>query len=215
MSRPTRAAILTVTALITAGALSACSNDQGEMEGMDHSSSTQESSTPADGTDTEAAADFNDADVMFAQMMIPHHEQAIEMSDILLANPAAAPEVIELAEQIKQAQAPEIETLNSWLTAWGVDAGSEMDHGAMGHGDGMMTEEDLAQLAEAEDESVNLLFLDQMLMHHQGAVTMAQDQVDNGQNADAIALAEDIIQTQEAEIVTMQQQLADLTDALA
>lgn len=217
MSSTTRAASLAATALIAAVALTACSNDENTMEGMDHGS-TQESSTPTESTDStsaDPAADFNDADVMFAQMMIPHHEQAIEMADILLANPSAGSEVVELAEQIKQAQAPEIETLNTWLTAWGADAEGQMDHGDMGHGDGMMTEEDLTQLAEAEGPSLDLLFLDQMLMHHKGAVDMAQDEVDNGQNPDAVALAQQIIETQEAEIATMEQQLANLTDANA
>lgn len=203
MTRPTRAAILASAALLSALTLTACSNDDsGDMEGMDHGN--DQSSTTAD-------ADFNDADVMFAQMMLPHHEQAIEMSDILLANEAAMPEVADLAQQIKDAQGPEIDTLNSWLTEWGADpTGGEMDHGDMGDS-GMMSEEDLANL-EAAGPEVNRIFLEQMIMHHEGAIAMAQDQVDNGQDPDAIALAEDIITTQEAEITTMSSMLGTLND---
>lgn len=220
MSRPTRAALLATSALIGALALTACGNDDGSMEGMDHGST--ESSTPAESASpTESAespaldpdANANDADVMFAQGMIPHHEQAIEMVDIALANPSITPEVAELAEQIKAAQTPEIDTLNGWLQTWGVDS-SQMDHGSMDHG-GMMTEQDLADLEAAEGPAVNLMFLDQMIVHHEGAVAMAQDEVDNGQNPDALALAQQIIDTQQAEIDTMQQQLANFTDANA
>ena len=205
MARPTRATFLAASVLLGALALSACGNgngngnDPGSMEGMDHGDSQSTTSTEPD-----PAADFNDADVMFAQMMIPHHEQAIEMSDIVLAHPDVMPEVSDLAQQIKDAQQPEIETLNGWLAEWGAEpAEGEMDHGSMGHDSGMMSEEDLAALEAASGDELNRLFLEQMTMHHEGAVAMAQDQVDNGQNPDAIALAEEIITTQEEEITTM------------
>ena len=206
MTRSTRAAMLATGALLGALTLAACSNDDpGDMEGMDHG--TDQSSTSA-----EAAADFNDADVMFAQMMLPHHEQAIEMSDIVLAHEYVSPEVADLAQQIKDAQQPEIDTLTGWLTEWGADPAEEMDHGDMSTDSGMMSEEDLAQLASAEGPEVNRLFLEQMIMHHEGAIAMAQDQVDNGQNPDAVAMAEDIIATQEAEIATMGSILGTLND---
>lgn len=209
MARPTRAAILATGALLGALTLAACSNDDdpGDMEGMDHG--TDQSSTSADA---DPEADFNEADVMFAQMMIPHHEQAIEMSDIVLANPDVSPEVADLAQQIKDAQEPEIETLTSWLTEWGSDPAEEMDHGDMSTDSGMMSEEDLANLESATGAEVNRLFLEQMIMHHEGAVAMAQDQVDNGQNPDAVALAEDIVTTQEAEIATMGSIMGTLND---
>ena len=210
MARPTRAAILATSALLGALTLAACSNDNdpGDMDGMDHGSEQSTSAEAADPT-----AEVNDADVMFAQMMIPHHEQAIEMSDIVLANPDVMPEVADLAQQIKDAQEPEIQTLTGWLTQWGEDpAEGGMDHGDMGHDSGMMTEEDLANLEAASGQEVNRLFLEQMIMHHEGAVAMAQDQIDNGQNPDAITLAEDIIATQEEEIATMAGLMGTLND---
>ena len=93
-----------MTAVIAAAlALAACSND------ADHAGMPMGNSS---------AGDFNQADVMFAQMMIPHHQQAIDMSDIILAKEGVHPEVTALAEQIKAAQQPEIDTMNRWLSAW-------------------------------------------------------------------------------------------------
>lgn len=201
MARHTRTAVLATGALLAAVTLAACSND--DPTGTDNST---------DRSTSSIAADVNQADVMFAQMMIPHHQQAIEMSDILLANDAAMTEVATLAEEIKAAQGPEIDTLNGWLTEWGVDSSAPMDHGDMSSDSGMMSEEDLAALESATGAEVNRLFLEQMIMHHEGAIAMAQQQVDNGQNADAIALAEDIIATQEAEIATMGSILGTLSD---
>lgn len=209
--RPTRAAILAAGALLGALTLAACSNDDpDETEGMDHT--TDQSSTSAESSET--AADFNDADVMFAQMMIPHHQQAIEMSEIVLASEGLMPEVADLAQQIMDAQGPEIDTLTIWLTEWGADpaGGEEMDHGDMSTDSGMMSEEDLANLEAAAGPEVNRLFLEQMIMHHDGAIAMAQDQVSNGQNPEAIALAEEIIATQEEEIATMGSIMGTLND---
>lgn len=202
MKRTNRTAARTAAVLLSALALTGCSNDN---DGTDRSSDSAQTE--------ESTADFNEADVSFAQMMIPHHEQAIEMSDIVLANDAVTTEVAELAEQIKAAQQPEIETLNGWLTEWGAEAEAEMDHGDMGHDDGMMTQEDLEALESSPGALVNVMYLEQMIAHHEGAVTMAQDQVEDGQNPDAVALAQDIITTQQAEITTMQQHLVGLTDA--
>lgn len=190
--------------------LAACGdNDSGDAKAPMPGHSMSASASPSDGG---SQAQHNEQDVMFAQMMIPHHQQAIEMSDILLANDGAMPEVASLAEEIKDAQAPEIDTLTSWLTEWGADPAEEMDHGDMSTDSGMMSEEDLANLESATGPEVNRLFLEQMIMHHEGAIAMAQDQVDNGQNPDAIALAENIIATQEEEIATMGSILGTLND---
>lgn len=98
-----------------------------------------------DNGSSEQAADANDADVMFASMVIVHHQQAIQMSDIVLAKDGVHHEVVELAEAIKTAQGPEIEQLQGWLDDWGVDPdGGHLD--GMDRGDGIMTEDDLATL---------------------------------------------------------------------
>jgi uncharacterized protein (DUF305 family) len=195
----TRKIAIASTALAAALVLAGCSNagsDDG-MAGMDHGNSSSPS-------ESASSADFNDSDTMFASAMVMHHEQAIEMSDVLLEKEGVNEEVAALAEKIKAAQEPEIETMNSWLADWGVKGMEGMDHG------GMMSEEDMAALEAATGAEASSLFLEQMIEHHQGAVDMAQDEVDNGQNSDAVELAEKIVTDQTEEIVTMQELLASL-----
>lgn len=151
------------------------------------------------------------ADVMFVQMMIPHHEQAIEMSDMLLAKDGIDPEVAALAQQIKDAQAPEIELMTGWLEEWGMPSHPDMDDmGGMDHGDGMMSQSDMDALKAAQGDEASRLFLEQMIEHHAGAVDMAEDVVDDGSDPDVRALAETIIQTQTAEIEQMERMLGQL-----
>lgn len=151
----------------------------------------------------------NMADVMFVQMMIPHHEGAIEMSDILLATSGIDPEIAELAEEIKAAQGPEIEQMRAWLDDWGMpemnaDGGMDgMDHGGM---DGM-TEEDLESLEAASGPEAEKLFLELMIVHHEGAIEMAEDVLDDGEHTGVRELAENIIVSQAAEIERMRSML--------
>ncbi len=182
-NRIAAAAALTLTATL---ALSACAPAAGDA----HSGHT-------------LTATADSADAMFAAMMIPHHEQAVEMSDVLLAKSDATPEVTELARAIKAAQAPEIAKMRGWLKAWCADANTPMDHGM----DGMMTEGDLAALKEAPGAEASRLFLTQMIAHHEGAVAMAKTEIAQGKNADAVALAESVVATQQAEIDRMKQLL--------
>ncbi|MEO9249365.1 DUF305 domain-containing protein [Citricoccus nitrophenolicus] len=173
-------------------------------------------SATATGSAEEISAEHNDADVMFAQMMLPHHEQAVEMSEMLLAKDDIPAEVADFAQQVIDAQGPEIERMNAMLTAWdaepmadmeGMEGMEGMDHGGMS---GMMSEEDMAALEEAQGAEAARLYLEQMTAHHEGAVDMAQDQVDNGQNPQAVQLAEQVIDAQEAEIAEMEQMLGNL-----
>lgn len=149
------------------------------------------------------------ADVMFVQMMIPHHEQAIEMADLVLETPGIDPAVIELATEIKAAQGPEIEQMKQWLDDWGMPS---MPGGHGGHGgmDGMLSEEELQRLDDAEGDEATRLFLEGMIEHHEGAIDMADDVIDDGENADVRALAEVIMTTQQAEIDLMRDLLAPL-----
>ncbi|ANZ27896.1 MULTISPECIES: DUF305 domain-containing protein [Rhodococcus] len=101
-------------AVAAALTLAACSDS-----GNDQASQASPSATATTSASAETAADHNQADVTFAQQMIPHHSQAIEMSDVILAKEGIDPRVTELAQQIKAAQGPEIEQLQSWLTDWG------------------------------------------------------------------------------------------------
>jgi uncharacterized protein (DUF305 family) len=147
--------------------------------------------------------------------MLPHHEQAIEMSDMLLAKRDIDPRVVSLANEIKAAQGPEIEQMQGWLTEWGVPTmaphtgmpGHDMGH--MG-GHGMMSEQDMAALKDAQGVEASKLFLNQMIQHHEGAITMSQTEVDNGQFAPAVEMARSIIESQQKEIDTMRQILNSL-----
>lgn len=151
---------------------------------------------------TSPSAQVNAADEMFVMMMIPHHEQAVEMSDTILGKDGIDDQVQALAQQIKDAQAPEIELMQSWLTSWGMSASGDMS--GMGHGDGMMSDGDMAALEAADGAEAARLFLEQMIVHHEGAIEMAQTELDAGANEEVIALAQTILEAQAAEIATMQ-----------
>lgn len=202
-------------------ALSACSNSpqsEQDMSSMTTSAVATPSSSASPSERAPGTQAHNDADVTFAQGMIPHHQQAIEMSDMLLAKQGIDPRVVSLANEIKAAQGPEIQQLHGWLSEWGVSPttspGAGMP-GMPGHdmgnmGGGMMTEEDLTALRNAQGVEASRLFLTQMIEHHRGAVAMAQTEVDNGQFAPAIEMARTIIASQQKEIQTMEQILGSL-----
>ena len=182
---------------------------------------TTETTTATTEADGEISADHNDADIMFAQMMIPHHQQAVEMSEMLLAKEGIPAQVVEFAQGVIDAQGPEIDRMNAMLEAWdqqpvtdssGMDHGKMggMDHSEMGGMSGMMSQEDMTALEEAQGTEAARLYLEQMTAHHEGAVDMARDEVADGQNPHAITLAEQVISDQEAEIAQMQQMLTDL-----
>ncbi len=204
-----RVLALSTAALAAALVLAGCA-PTGSMPGMDHGLGGMTSGTPA----PSEQASFNSADEMFVTMMIPHHEQAIEMADQILAKDGIDERVVTLAEQIKAAQGPEIQTMKGWLEDWGIPYDDSMsDMGGMGgmdHGDGMMSDDDMAALDAATGVEATRLFLEGMVGHHQGAVTMAQMVLNNGENPDVAALAQQIIDGQTAEITTMQDILATL-----
>ena len=142
--------------------------------------------------------------------MIPHHQQAIDMSDMILAKEGVHPEVTALAEQIKAAQQPEIDTMNRWLRAWGRDMDASGGDGGGHHGGegGIMTEEQMRQLDHARGRDGQRLFLEGMIQHHQGAIQMAETEIEDGNNEEATNLAKQIAETQQQEIETMQALLA-------
>jgi uncharacterized protein (DUF305 family) len=162
------------------------------------------------GCSAAGDGDFNAADEMFVTGMIPHHEQALEMAEIVLDKDGVDERVVSLAERIQAAQQPEIDLMTSWLEDWGVDPDMG-DMPGMDHGDdGMMSDDDMAALEAASGEDASILFLQQMVQHHEGAIEMAQQELDNGSNADALELAQQIIDAQSAEISEMEQLLAEL-----
>ena len=196
--------------------LSACSGNADP--GSTGEAPVPETSVATDtaGTGEEISAEHNDADVMFAQMMIPHHQQAVEMSEILLAKDDIPQNVADFAQGVIDAQGPEIDRMNAMLEAWGQQPMNmdDMDGtgGMGGHGgmSGMMSEDDMQQLEDATGTEAAKLYLEQMTRHHEGAVDMAEQQVADGQNPQAVALAEQVIEDQEAEIQEMKTMLENL-----
>ncbi|MGU3497296.1 DUF305 domain-containing protein [Mycobacterium sp. C31M] len=172
----------------------------------DHSHGTSHTGSGADpGPAADGAESHNAEDVAFAQHMIPHHSQAVEMVDILLAKSDVDARVVTLAEQIRAAQAPEIEQMQGWLDEWGNPPMPAMDHGSM---DGMVAPADIEKLRQAPGPEAAELFLNQMIAHHEGAVTMAQAEIDGGAYPAAIEMAHAIIDSQQKEIEEMRSILA-------
>lgn len=194
---------ISAAALAAVMALAGCSTPgssggSSSMPGMDHS--TMGSSA------APASADHNGSDTMFVQGMIPHHAQAVEMSDIMLEKQGIDAGITALATKIKAAQAPEIEKMTAWLKDW-----NEPTQAPGGHSmTGMMSGEDLSQLDAAQGTDAAKLFLRQMIAHHEGAVEMANAEVRSGKNAEAIQLAKDIAASQADEIEEMKALLAGL-----
>lgn len=148
------------------------------------------------------ASGFDANDIMFAQMMIPHHEQAIELSKLAMKNTTTRA-ILDLAERIKNAQQPEIEEMKGWLD----DAGADMEH--MGGMDdmGIVGEEDMSSVRKARGAVFDKLFLALMIAHHEGAIQMSQQVLKSTSNELVRALAQKIIDAQEAEIAEMKELL--------
>ncbi len=147
---------------------------------------------------TQSNSEYSTDDIKFAEMMIPHHEQAIEMSEIALLN-STNPDVLQLAQEIKDAQSPEIEVMKDWD---GVKTSTHAGHMM----DGMLNEKELSELREAKGKEFDALFLQGMIKHHEGAIEMAQAVV-NSKNKAVADLATSIINAQEMEIAKMKELL--------
>lgn len=192
-------------AVVSLAALTGC-GDSGTSGGHDgHTPSTSAAASAPAGA-------RNDADVAFAQGMIPHHRQAVQMA-ALVPSRSADPAVVDLAARIQAAQEPEIATMTGWLLAWGEAVPAPDDrggHGGMEHGGGdatmpgMMSAEQMAAMAAASGAEFDRLWLTGMIAHHQGAVEMARIQLAEGSDPEAKALAQTIIDEQQAEIGRMQ-----------
>ena len=172
------------------------------------------------GGETEGSAapepsktEHNCADVTFATDMLPHHAQALSMVDLTLGR-KLDPEVADLAEQIRDTQVPETETMVDWLTEWGEpipetsrDHANADSHDGMEMGSdmpGILTGEEMQELEDAPDAEFEQLFLEMMIEHHEGAIEMAKTELDEGRYIPARDLAEGIVSGQQAEIDTME-----------
>ena len=175
--------------------LAACSGESQNMSDM---------STDSIGTNaTSSESSFNDADVMFAQMMLPHHEQAIELADMALDPTLMAGEQVKtLASQIKSAQDPEIDLMTQWLTDWEkplMDVSEEHDMSM----DGMLSVDEIAALGELTGAEFDQAWATAMIAHHKGAIKMAETVKDDGQSTLVQDLANLIIQAQQSEIAVL------------
>jgi uncharacterized protein (DUF305 family) len=196
---------LTASALLASAlVLTACGNGGNDTAG----------STGNGGSSTSAeTAKGNDADVAFLVGMTPHHEQAVEMSEMVLAADPPA-EVAAIAQQIKDAQAPEIEQMKTMLEGLGEEPaegahGGGHSAGMAGHG-GMMSDDEMAALMDAKGTDAARLYLEGMIEHHQGAIDASDTEIADGQYEPAIELAKTIKTAQQAEIAEMEQLLKSL-----
>ncbi|MEV7245850.1 DUF305 domain-containing protein [Streptomyces sp. NPDC093248] len=192
-----RAALLAATAAASL-ALAAC----GGGDGAAHAGHGGSASPAASAT----AGTHNAQDVTFAQGMIPHHRQALEMAK-LADGRASSARVKDLAARIEKAQDPEIRTMTGWLTAWGEQvpmAGMDRSgHAGMTGMAGMMSDDDMAALRKATGADFNRRFLSLMVEHHRGAVEMAGTEKSGGAYGPARTMAGDIVRAQNAEILEM------------
>lgn len=190
-----RIVLMGATVALT-GLLAACggtsSNTSPGMDGHGMSSATSATSAMAGRS----------GDVMFAQMMIPHHQQAVEMAEIALAKADASSEVRELATAIKQAQDPEIQTMTGWLQKWGAATPTGgMAHGGMGSG--MMSDADMEALKRAGGKAFDQKWVSMMIDHHEGAIDMARQVLATTEDPDVKTLADAIVKAQTEEISKM------------
>ncbi|MEV5714773.1 DUF305 domain-containing protein [Amycolatopsis mediterranei] len=179
--------------LASAVLLSACSSND-SMPGM------------TSGSPAPAAAGHNADDVTFAQQMVPHHSQALDMAK-LVPSRSTDPKVLDLASRIEKAQDPEIRQMQGWLTTWGAGMPG-MTHDSMpgmdGSMPGMMSGDDMKKLEAAKGTEFDKMWLHMMIRHHQGAIDMAKTELAKGGDAGAKALAGKIVDAQQAEITEMQ-----------
>ncbi|MBM0240446.1 DUF305 domain-containing protein [Micromonospora sp. ATA32] len=191
-------ALLNGTAMFALLAVAGCG-------GGESTSAADKTSPAATASSSATSVTFNEADVMFAQMMIPHHEQAVEMAD-LAATRVKNPELKDLVVAIKAAQAPEITTMAGWLTAWGKP--TEAPGGHQMHGTdampGMASDKDMAALKAASGADFDRKFAEMMIAHHNGAIQMARTAQSEASSPDVKNLAGTIEQTQAAEVQTLQ-----------
>ena len=156
---------------------------------------------------TGQPAGYNADDVAFATNMIPHHQQAVDLS-ALVPDRSTNAQLVALAQQISAAQQPEINVMKVFLVQW--KENPDTDSGHTGHGatmQGMVDEATMTKLQSRSGAEFDKLWLESMIGHHQGAIEMAKAELANGDNVDAKSLAKNIVTTQEAEIGQMKQML--------
>ncbi|MFW6641791.1 DUF305 domain-containing protein [Nocardiopsis algeriensis] len=227
-----RLALVTGTAL-TLLCTSACTGEEEPQEAANviAPGAPGESSSPATSEQIAALAEeqgHNEADVTYLVLMIEHHGQALEMAE-LAPERHEREDIGRIADRIAAAQGPEITVMEGWLETnvfgparenpayenfcglegsghHGGDGGCDLgvDHGDM---PGMASPEDMERLEAAEGDEFDQLFVELMTAHHEGAVTMAEEAMENGEDQEVLRMANDVIAEQNAEIERMRQAL--------
>ncbi|BBY31505.1 DUF305 domain-containing protein [Mycolicibacterium sediminis] len=170
--------------------------------GLSGCNGTDQAVQDSRGSSTSDAVDHNDADVAFLQQMIPHHAQAIEMSDVLLATSGVSPQIAAQARSIKVRQTSEIAMMRGWLTTWATGPAAVQPPHHSGQC-GMVSPRELAALHDAESAVADRLYLELMISHHAGAIAMARVETGAGRSAFATDYARGIMSSQQREIDVM------------
>lgn len=163
-------------------------------------------------TSAEGEAPHNADDISFATNMIPHHQQAVDLTELVPTRTDNAA-LIDLASRIAEEQTPEIQTMQALLVSWGQDVDAPADHSGhegmegMEGMQGMVDTETMTRLESLNGAEFDTLWLESMIAHHQGAIEMAKAEIANGESGDAKTLAEHIVSAQQAEITEMNEML--------
>jgi uncharacterized protein (DUF305 family) len=160
----------------------------------------------------ETSSSFDEVE-MFAEMMIPHHQQAIDMAELALGKESSSAELKDLSQRIIDGQTPEIALMEGWLS----DSDEQGMMGMMSRGGemmmgGMASSEEMDNLATLEGSNFDTEFLTLMITHHEGALHMVH-MIEGSAHDEAAQLAKDIVRVQTAEIEEMKQMLAGGTGA--
>lgn len=155
---------------------------------------------------TSATQAHNSTDLTFAQDMMPCHKQAIQMSEIILTKQGSDPRVVQVANQIKAAEGPDIQGMQSWLSQWqqSTTPSSAAGMPAMQGMTGMASPEQMTALQNAVGADASKQFLTLMVQNHQHAIMLAQSEINSGQYPPAVAMAHSIATTEQQEVNTMQ-----------
>ncbi|MBD2095593.1 DUF305 domain-containing protein [Trichocoleus sp. FACHB-591] len=219
----TSAIALLLGAIATASLLNACSTpSQNQAQTPNPAATTAGSNQPMNhgnahhsGTmDHSASIELGPAnaeyDLRFVDAMTPHHEGAVAMAKEAQQK-SQRPEIQKLAADIIAAQNKEIGALKQWRQAWYPNASAQPVawNAQMGHAMPMSPDQRKGMAMDMDlgtaDAEFDLRFINAMIPHHEGAVTMAQDALSKSKRPEIKQLAQAIIKSQEAEIQQMQQ----------
>jgi uncharacterized protein (DUF305 family) len=190
---PVNRVAVSVTAATAALVLAACGSSTTSSAGKSGDSAAMPGMTQQT---TGGTAAFNDADVAFAQMMIPDHQMTAKMAE-LAQQKAAGKGLKTLAAQMLEGQQKSATTLQGWLTTWGKPTKADMAGMTM---PGAMSDKDMTMLKSMKGMDFDMMFAQMMIKHHEGSIQMAKDEQAKGSSAEAKAMAADMIKTRQAEV---------------